>query len=153
MTKRIFAGFLAVWFALVSSSAFAFLPLVMSAVRIAAVALETPQGKQLIAAPIGIGIAIVAAHMTRTDGTNTRDDDLYTTTAPRPPSATEAAAGFTSGSPSVTPLSTKSLASSPYALDTRIDMYNVCNIVPLNEFMRSSATQEWATTSATLNTL
>jgi hypothetical protein len=78
----------------------------MAAVRIASVGLETPLGRQLIAAPIGIGIAIVAAHLTRTDGTNTRDDDLYTTSAPRPPSATEAAAGFTAGSPSLTPAAT-----------------------------------------------
>lgn len=115
MTKRFLCGFLAVWFTIVSSSAFAFLPLVMAAARITAIALETNAGQQLlVAAPIGIGIAFTAMHITRSDGTNSRNDDLYTTSAPRPPSATESAAGFTSGSPSLTPAPTAGAPSTLY---------------------------------------
>jgi len=79
----------------------------MAAARITSVALETTAGQQLlIAAPIGIGIALTAMHITRSDGANTRNDDFFTTNAPRQPSVTEAAAGFTAGSPSLVPAST-----------------------------------------------
>lgn len=87
----------------------------------------------MLAAPIGIGIAITAMQITRTDDTNTRTDDLYTTNTPRQPSPTEAAAGFTSGSPSLSPASTatpsQSFIVSGYPSQVGTSTVDVCNKV------------------------
>jgi hypothetical protein len=82
----------------------AIVPLVMAATTISRIALTTPLGQQLlIAAPLGIGAAIYAMQITRGDGSNTRDDNIYFTTQPRPPSAVEAAAGWTKSTTGLQP--------------------------------------------------
>lgn len=91
---RIFLPLFTIYTLTLPARAYAIVPLVLAAARITSIALKTPAGQQLIAAPLGIGIAITAMQITRTDGTNSRTDDIYTTNSPRPPSAIEAAAGF-----------------------------------------------------------
>lgn len=104
ISTRLFLPFFAFWALFAPMRAYAIVPLVIAAARISAAVLKTPAGQQLLVnAPIGIGLAFGIFSVTRTDGTNTRQDDLYLSDAPRAPSAAEAAAGFTAGFPSVAP--------------------------------------------------
>lgn len=104
ISTRLFLPFFAVWALFAPARAYAIVPLVMAAARISAAVLKTPTGQQLlINAPIGIGLAYGIFSVTRTDGTNTRQDDVYLSDAPRAPSAVEAASGFTAGFPSIVP--------------------------------------------------
>lgn len=93
---RLFLPIFTVWALFAPARAYAIVPLIVAAARISAAVLKTPTGQQLfVNAPIGIGLAYSIFSVTRTDGTNTRQDDFYLSDAPRAPSAVEAGAGWT----------------------------------------------------------
>lgn len=104
---RLFLPIFTVWALFAPVRAYAIVPLIVAAARISAAVLKTPTGQQLLVnAPIGIGLAYGIFSVTRTDGTNSRQDDFYLSDAPRDPSAVESAAGWTkaaSGSSPVPP--------------------------------------------------
>ncbi len=101
---RIFLPLFTIYTLTLPARAYAIVPLIMAAARIASIAIKTPAGEQVLGAAIGVGIAITAMTVTRTDGTNSRSDTLYTTNSPRPLSREEAAAGWTSGTNSSSPV-------------------------------------------------
>lgn len=121
ISTRLFLPFFAFWALFAPMRAYAIVPLVLAAARISAAVLKTPTGQQLLVnAPIGIGLAYSIFSVTRTDGTNIRQDDLYLSDAPRAPSAVEAAAGFSAGFPSVAPAASSGAPVSAFVITTAV---------------------------------
>lgn len=108
MKKRILIFLLAFSF-LFSQTVSAVVPLFVVGANIIGAGLRTPAGQDIaIGGLIGVGLIVAQLNWTRngTDGSS-KKDVLYYTNTPRPPSAAEAAEGFTAGYPSLTPPATK----------------------------------------------
>lgn len=106
---RAFLPLFFLWTVFLPARAYAFVPLVLAGARIASVAFKTPLGQDIaIGTAIGIGAIIAQLSIQRNSasGVGTETSTLYYTNTPRPPSAAEAAAGFTAGYPSLTPAPT-----------------------------------------------